>query len=286
MRIAFALLLACFSTAQVWARDIERCMGGSGSVTRKTAGFIIIIRPHGDPNKDDAECHAVIRDSNRKAIFSASDYGFSIAPLKQPAESSHSSYVILEGYSGGAHCCWTYYIISLDRPAGLVRKLENDRGAAFSMDEKTGLMEISTMDGAFDYFAFLSHAETPFPDVYLRLEGNKFINESPEHKREYDITINQAKKDLSPSDLQRFRALTNRDALVGENSNRHSASKVLEIVFAYLYSGRRIQAHQALMQMWPAIDRQDIWDMIICTRRQGILRYASREASPPYTPRP
>ena len=52
----------------------------------------------------------------------------------------------------------------------------------------------------------------------------------------------------------------------------------LMIVFAYLYSGREKQAHQALQDLWPPFDQERIWNLILETRHNGILCYARKDA--------
>ncbi len=50
------------------------------------------------------------------------------------------------------------------------------------------------------------------------------------------------------------------------------------IVLAYLYSGREAQARQALQELWPPFDQERIWNLILETRHNGILRYTRNGA--------
>jgi hypothetical protein len=133
-------------------------------------------------------------------------------------------------------------------------------------------MEIRTYDGKFDYL-FLSHAESPFPTVYLRLVGTRLVDVGREHTADYDHEITEAKRDLSPAELQQLHSAVNADELYGNDSNRRAETQILQIIYAYLYSGRQTQAHQALTEMWPAFDQEAAWKKILEARRKGILRY-------------
>jgi hypothetical protein len=54
----------------------------------------------------------------------------------------------LESYSGGAHCCWTYYIISLGEKPRLIKQFDNERGAGFVRNRENRRVDIVTQDGA------------------------------------------------------------------------------------------------------------------------------------------
>jgi len=128
---------------------------------------------------------------------------------------------------------------------------------------------MGTLDGVFDYFDGLCHACTPFPDVYLRLDGTNLIDISPEFVAHYDEIIAENRKTLTAEERQRLRVLSEKpsDAV----PVRETVQKVLMIVLAYLYSGREAQARQALQDVWPPFDQERIWNSILETRRSGIL---------------
>jgi hypothetical protein len=137
-------------------------------------------------------------------------------------------------------------------------------------------LEIHTLDGAFDYFDGFCHACSPFPSVYLGLEGTKMIDISHDYLAAYDDAILKIRHKLKFEDLQRLRVLDENVLKAGEEA---TATQVLEIVLAYLYSGRREQAHRALTQMWPAFDVRRMWDLILKTRREGVLKEVSGNTS-------
>jgi hypothetical protein len=246
-------------------------------VTKRVPGFVIRISPHHTRAAD--TCRAELIDSRNKAVFSASDSAFSLILADKDVNGDGIPDIVFEGYSGGAHCCWTYYVVSLGETPGLIRKFKNEVAARFFSNPVTGQIEIATGDGAFDSFA-LSHAESPFPEVHLRLEGKSLVDISNTHVLEYNREIREAKMQLDPKAISQFRSVTAPDDLIEGDLNRQTVSIVLQIVFAYLYSGRKALAHQAVREMWPAFDQQRVWKLTLDTRREGILRY-TRHASPP-----
>jgi len=43
--------------------------------------------------------------------------------------------------------------------------------------------------------------------------------------------------------------------------------------------GRESEARAALREMWPAFDQERIWNLILQTRRSGVLRYTRPRAT-------
>ena len=95
---------------------------------------------------------------------------------------------------------------------------------------------------------------------------------SKTHVADYDREIKKARTQLDSKAVSQFRSAATMDDLASGDFNRHTASIVLQIVFAYLYSGRKELAHRAVKVMWPAFDQERIWKLILETRREGILR--------------
>ena len=230
-----ALLLAAVSVTPAAAKD--SCAHGKGTANRTISGFGIKLAPHPDPeHPEDVECEASISDANHKLIFDEHDWGFSIALAGEDVNGEAIPDVVLEAYSGGAHCCWTYYIISLGSKPGLIKKFENQRDASFYRNNKSGRMEVATLDGAFDYFDGLCHACTPFPRVYLRLDGRRLTDISAQHLADYDAIIAENQKALSAPELQRLRAVKDEPSDKGASE---TMQKALTIVLAYLTADGR-----------------------------------------------
>lgn len=266
-------IVLCGASSCLHARKQIDCWAGTHKVVKKeSSGFVVRLFPLKDvaTSVTGDGCRVQIVSPQHKVVFSAVDWAFSIVLAGQDVNGDGNPDLVLEGYSGGAHCCWTYYIVSLGDQPGLLTKFENERGAGFVVNKNTGRMEIHALDGAFDYFDEFAHASSPFPDVYLRLEGRKLLDISQEHLVDYDKSTTKLKAEISAKDLAVFLQAENRDEKIGwENVS----ANVVKIVQAYLYSGRKAQAHATLRKMWPPFDQQRMWELILQTRRKGILRY-------------
>jgi hypothetical protein len=277
MRLAILFCLVLASGIPAYAADRSDCRQGRGRVTRKIHGFKIQISPYPDKSNPDLdECEAEIYDPRGDVIFSEHDWGFTIDLAGIDVNGDGIPDVVLEAFSGGVHCCWTYYFFSLGPQPGLFLKLENNRDASFFWDKKPGQMYMEIQDGAFDYFDEVCHACSPFPLVYLRLDGSNFVDIGREYADNYDEIIRVSQKALSREERRRLKALTEKPS--DAEPVRKARYNALMIVFAYLYSGREELAHQALQELWPPFDQERIWNLILETRHNGILCYTRKDA--------
>lgn len=272
-----AALLICLASAKPsFASKHNACVEGH-SVKNLQNGQVEFTPTDDDTYVSGHRCRSVVRDSAKNEIFAETDAAFSLVLADADVNGDGAPDLVLESFSGGAHCCWTYYIISLGAKAGLLAKLENERGAAF-VRNANGRIDIETQDGAFDYFDGACHACTAFPLVYLRLEGAKFVDAGSEHLAAYDEIIANSQKALSDEQRQELRSLKSKPT-EDEGLDDRSVRNALDIVLAYLYSGREQQARQALRELWPASDQQRIWNLILEKRRAGMLSYTQNDAA-------
>ncbi|HZF41457.1 MAG TPA: hypothetical protein VE715_21745, partial [Blastocatellia bacterium] len=83
-----------------------------------------------------------------------------------------SPQLIVEGYSGGAHCCWEYRIIDLS-PAYRLLYDSNDWRVGQGLTpvdlDDDGVFEFIQSVMAFDYF-HVSHARAPFPKAIFKYD--------------------------------------------------------------------------------------------------------------------
>jgi hypothetical protein len=260
-----------------FARPKTLCSGGEGKAHKKVAGFQIVVTPFPDKKIPSySECQVEVIDPDNNVIFDVSDWSFSIVLAGRAVNGDGIPDLVLEAYSGGAHCCWTYYIISLGPKPGLILKLQNNRDIVFYYD-KHGRIELGTQDGAFDYFDEVCHACSPFPLVYLRLDGSSLVDISSEYASDYDEIISDNQKALTAEERQRLKAWTEKPS--DAEPVREAVYRALMIVLAYLYSGREPQARQALQDLWPPFDQERIWNLILETRHDGILCYTRKDAA-------
>jgi hypothetical protein len=106
------------------------------------------------------------------------------------------------------------------------------------------------------------------PEIALELRGTKLMDATPKCKRYFDEQVRLVRLSLTNSDISRFRA----EKIADDFHRGQVKGYILKIVFAYLYSGREIEAHQMLSEMWRQKDIGRIWNWIIARRSQGTLR--------------
>src|SRR5713101_828578 len=147
MRAIFLLCLVFASGIPAYAAGEPACSQGVGKATKKLEGFELQISTYPDANNPDLdECEAEIYDPRGDVIFSEHDWSFAIELAGVDVNGDGIPDVVLEAYSGGAHCCWTYYIISLGSKPGMLLKLENNRDVSFYKN-KNGRIDLATLDG-------------------------------------------------------------------------------------------------------------------------------------------
>jgi hypothetical protein len=219
-------------------------------------------------------CHVDVLSPRGESLFTDEEWDISLDQKDLNLTGDGRPSLVLRGYSGGAHCCWNYWILTPSRRPVLQKKIENQAHVQFADFNRNGLITLVAQDGSFDYFDGLCHACTVFPDLYLRMQGDKIVDVSSEYRSRYDDEIKAARMKLIHEPLQNFMAARYQDqmAVAGENVK----PLVLTIVLAYLYSGREEQAWKALDEMWPPFDRQRIKKLIVETRGKGLLRYAAK----------
>jgi len=180
----------------------------------------------------------------------------------------------------------TYPIYSLTKPPRLLHTLT---GADSYIAEDAGLdgtVEIWTDDAAtIDGFEGVPlKTWDSAPTVVLQFEKKQLVDVSPEFVSQFDAQIAQLRSRLDPVALAAFK---NSNGVLSTNISVSEADlhrlmrtkiKVLEIVWAYLYSGRDAQAWSTLQQMWPAQDFNRIKTKISAVHQNGILRGVARPA--------
>ncbi len=179
----------------------------------------------------------------------------------------------------GSDRCVEYRIYSLPKPPRLLRSITGGEFFNASDVDLDGRVEIWSNDAAavsgFEELA-LGELDSP-PSIVLRLARGQLTDASAEFQSYFDEEITRARDRIHPQDLEEFQ---HSDGRLGEPSTPASAErlhrlravkvKVLEIVWAYLYSGREPEAWHALADMWPPNDADRIRAAILKVRAQGI----------------
>jgi hypothetical protein len=246
--------------------------------------MIVRVAPNEETKSDDSQCRATVRTQNGKIVFAKNWPSIRILDVSgKDVNGDGQPDAVFEAYGGGAHCCWTYWIVSLGDSPGLIREIYNQRDAKFEQSPIDGRIIIHTVDGSFDYFENLAHSFSTFPSVYLRLDGHDLKRIDEEFWPRYAAEIQEAKSKLNKLAINEFRKA---GPITGEMTMSKELEKVwaleeteeniLTIVLAYLYGGRPDLAWKALHEYWPPQNEQDIREEILATARSGFLGDTSR----------
>ncbi|MGA9719051.1 MAG: hypothetical protein WBQ79_12300 [Acidobacteriaceae bacterium] len=171
-----------------------------------------------------------------------------------------------------------YEIYSLTKPAKMLRTITGQDYFSAADTRLDGTVEIWTTDAAaangFDNLP--RSAFDAAPTVVLRFEDEKLMDVSSEFRDHYDRQIDALRSQLDERQLSDFKASDGRLSAEHLSSDGQPTGllatkvKVIEIVWAYLYSGREQQAWDALNTMWPASDTGRVRTAITNARAHGL----------------
>jgi hypothetical protein len=222
-----------------------------------------------DDNNDGApRCRAQLTTPGGKKIIVATDWALAVDPISgTDINGDGRPEIVLNGYNGGVRCCYTSYVITLERKPELLHEFHNSVPLTYEK-QLGGATLIRTADGAFDYF-LVPHAMAVVPAVLLQMKGDQLVDISSQFPEIYDKKIEQARAQLTPEALASFRKADYRSRLF--TANLPTVQGVLTIVLNYAYSGREEKAWQALTDMWPASDAGRAKSLILERRNRGLL---------------
>jgi hypothetical protein len=274
-RAVAVMMLVMAPCGAAYAGDKDQCVNGDRTINRVLAGFKISISSYHDASmpSEFQECRAQMRDAQQHIVFSAHKPALRLVTAGEDLNGDGIPDLVFEGDSGGNAGDYTYYVISLGKSPGLLLKFcTGSVPAKFGRRDDFGHVTIQTWDGAFFMFDQMATAFSPYPDVYLQIDGKRLVDISDRHKADYDRSIISLRNKLTSRDFARFRVI---DQSWQESGEEEAASIVLQISLAFLYSGRESEAYKSIREMWPVFDQQRIWNSMLNARNKGILQQAS-----------
>lgn len=145
--------------------------------------------------------------------------------------------LIVEQYSGGAHCCYSYWVYELDSiaPRALFDSSKYGTGNQLNyLDvDSDGAAELTHWVMAFDYF-HLSHASSVFPQAVFAYD-KKAGEYRPANGRFSHVILAGMEDDIKELETIKAEREAEKDDLYTE---RHF-SAVLQITLNYIYAGRQ-----------------------------------------------
>jgi hypothetical protein len=272
----FALADACHAQN----RDVV-CNLGTGNFTAQfRTGVAVRVGAARNGGLAERLCQAGLSWANQNLVIAdqaaqvdvdafGADLGFGVPVVAFQVKKSPSA------------CCVEYRIYSLRKPPKLLQTITGGDFFSAADTDLDGAVEIWTDDAAsVDGFDHLVVGQLDFaPTMVLRYTRGQLFDVSSEFQPYFDDQIATVRANLDPQDLRDFQAsdgilpppvpfsaeaLHRRDRLQGVKI------KVLEIVWAYLYSGRDDEAWRALAELWPPGDAARIRTAILQARGHGI----------------
>jgi hypothetical protein len=132
------------------------------------------------------ECMTVVYEGTRRLFTPALDAGITSVSTVNDVTGDRLAELVFSLHSGGAHCCYTTSIYSIEREGPKVLlSLNTDDCAGELLDlDKNGVAEFQTCDPIFGY-EFCSFAFTPFPPVVFEYDRQKrgFVLATPRYAR-------------------------------------------------------------------------------------------------------
>lgn len=154
-----------------------------------------------------------------------------------PFVSQEPKQLVVEQYSGGAHCCYSYWIYDLS--AATPRALfDNERYGTGSQlvpvdIDGDGIYELKHSVMTFDYF-HLSHASSIFPQAVFAFD-KKAGEYRPANRRFSAHVLEGLQSDVKELETLKTQGNPDRDEIYTE---RHF-SAVLQVTLKYIYAGKR-----------------------------------------------
>jgi len=117
------------------------------------------------------------------------------------------------------------------------------------------------------------------PNYVLRFEKGRLYDATSEFVSYFDDVIRQVRAEIDPALMHDFQLSDGKllvrvgappEEITRNHRLRTPKIQALEIVWAYLYSGREKEARQALDEFWPKSDVDRIYKAILDARARGI----------------
>lgn len=287
MKSKLTFVLVFFAAMQFWPTAVHSqgqaqnitCKNGSGQYSTKfSTGTTVSVSPLRSRGFSKRACAAKLIWNGQETSVASDAAKIGIDVLG--ADLGFGEPVVafqIDETGEGTHL--SYRILSLKKPPRLLYTIAGADSYSAADTDLDGKVEIWTNDAAvIDGFEKVPLQSFDFaPTVVLRFEKKRMVDVSSEFQAYYDTQIADLRTQIDPQDLAAFK---NSDGVLSLSIRRPSDDlhrlartkiKVLEIVWAYLYSGRDVEAWSALQDTWPPQDFERIRMAITEARQKGIL---------------
>jgi hypothetical protein len=275
------MLAACLCALQIPCRGQTKgilCTGGSGQFASISATRVAVtVGAQKDRGFATRACEAALV-WNKKKIPVISDAWQVDLDVMDVDLGLRTPVVAFQFKKSEADSQMTYEVYSLRGAPQLLRTITGGDFFSAADTDMDGRIEIWAGDAkaasGFEGFP-LANFDFP-PTVVMRFEEGRLVDVSSEFRTHYDRQIAQLRAQLDPKQLNDFKNSDGTfNAIPPWETEKLRAllstkARVLEIVWAYLYSGREQDAWEALADMWPAADLDRIRALMVKARAGGI----------------
>jgi len=273
------------------AQDTVLCRAGNGTFSGEFAGGRDKVSVHVGATKvaglSTRSCEATITWKDQQIAIESGVWLLDLDTLGADL-GMDSPVATFQVKRSESECCATYLIYSLQSPPRLMRTLTGGSSFRASDTDLDSRVEIWTDDARVaDGLDGISVSELDFaPPIVLRFEHGRLFDASSEFQLYYDGLIAKQKGRLDTGDLKEFKS-SNGKLDVGSMASaergyrlRKAKIGILEIVWAYLYSGREREAWSTLADLWPVGDVDRIRRAIAQVRERGVHSQVQADTPP------
>jgi hypothetical protein len=170
--------------------------------------------------------------------------------------------LVVETYSGGAHCCFGTQVFSLrpDAPALILQKPESNAGGYFENLGTDNAFEFVTYDDSFAY-QYCPYAAGVLVKVVMAYDAgqDRYLPASPRFPEQYaeEIATNEERAQYAPGELGEW-----------DGSN---ICAVLPLALDYLYMGQPEQAQTEFASRYSGNDTDVKWAEILQVVQSSVL---------------
>lgn len=170
--------------------------------------------------------------------------------------------LIIETYSGGAHCCLQYFVIDLGEffITKQLQTRESNCPGEFKDLDHDGSYEFITCDDILAY-TYCSFAATPLPTVILKFRpGVGYVPATPDYRTFFDITTRIiADTSLAEQGQVQF---TNPQNVDLTSKAEYFLCPAIQVALDHLYTGDYERAEQEFMRLYQFPDSNEVWNEI------------------------
>jgi hypothetical protein len=179
---------------------------------------------------------------------------------KQPLRPGPGHHVIVQEWSGGAHCCFDYHVLQIQGTE--VRREGTIRGGDCSLRaadlDQDGALELIACDSRFAYAFDLPFADSPLIPVVYVLRERGYAADNRRFPQVYQFRLAQERRRLAMAERA--------------GDTRGTRRAVLSLLLHTLYAGRVTEAWCGFDRGYRWADRADV--------RQEVLRRLRLAADP------